>query len=70
MSSNPLGINPRRPRRVQPKCAREYRAPRPVTHEEASRVEAVTIYERFNWRLIEQALGRDYVEDLRARLGL
>lgn len=67
--SSPLGINPRRLRRVQQKCAREYHAPRPVTHEEASRIDAVTIGERINFELVAVLYGREHAEDYRALLG-
>jgi hypothetical protein len=57
-------------RRGQIACERERHAPRPLTHAEATRVEAVTIGERVNFPLIERLIGRTLAENWRARLGL
>ncbi len=57
-------------RRGRIACAREYHAPRPVTHEEASQVDAFTIGERVNFKLIAAICGPQYAEDWKALLGL
>lgn len=51
-------------------CARENCSPRKVTHDEAVRVEAVTIGERINFEIIAALYGRQHADDWRARLGL
>lgn len=66
----PEHLDPRTLRRCAGAFAKEYHAPRPVTHEEASRVESYTLGERINFRLIAALYGRNYAEDWKARLGL
>lgn len=51
-------------------CERERLAPRPLTHAEVSRVEAVTRGERINFDLVERLLGPTLTADYRARLGM
>lgn len=66
----PDRLDPHTLRRCLGAFAREYHAPRPVTHEEASRIDAITIGERINFPLVERLIGRTQAENWRARLGL
>lgn len=72
MPSNtwPYGIDPHVYRRGQIAVERERLAPRPLTHEEASRVEAVTLGERINFNIVAALYGRGYAEHWKALLGL
>lgn len=68
--TTPHTLDARTLRRCLGVFAREYHAPRPVTHEEASRIEALTIGERINFPLVEKLIGRTLTDNWRARLGL
>lgn len=56
-------------RRFVSVCERQRLSPRPVTHDEACRVEMVTIGESINFALVEKLLGKALATDYRARLG-
>lgn len=70
MSSTPAGFDQRAWRRFEQACEREKFSPRPLTHEEVSRVIAATKGESFNFDLVERILGPTLAADYRARLGM
>lgn len=68
--NTPERLEPHIIRRCLGAFAREYHAPRPVTHAEASHIEAVTIGERINFEIIAALYGRNHADNWKARLGL
>lgn len=64
------GVDPREWRRFEQACEREKFAPRPLTHDEACRVESVTMGETINFDLVERLLGPALAANYRARLGM